>query len=216
MGNIKAVIFFILLGYIIYCFNKNMVITLAIPLILTSFFVAGHRLKEGFEAGTAAANNPNAATKVATVKTNIAASNPALAANASTAKANVQEKVSTVAMTPSAEMIKSNVQANHAGTETMSNNKKGGKNRVDYAATVEDAYGDLNKILGGDGIKRLTDDTQKLMGQQVQLAEAMKNMTPLMAQAKDMLQGLDLSSLSNIGEMAKQFGVGGAGNKKKN
>ena len=35
---------------------------------------------------------------------------------------------------------------------------------------------DLNKIIGGDGIKRLTDDTQKLMNQQLQLAEAMKNM----------------------------------------
>ena len=78
-------------------------------------------------------------------------------------------------------------------------------NRIDYAATVEDAYEDLNKILGGDGIKRLTDDTQRLMGQQIQLADAMKSMTPLLEQAKGMLQGFDLKNLDGLASMAKQF-----------
>ena len=80
-------------------------------------------------------------------------------------------------------------------------------NRVDYAATVEDAYDDLNKILGGDGIKRLTGDTQKLMGQQMQLAEAMKSMTPLLGQAKELLKGFDLKNLGDITSMAKSFGT---------
>ena len=80
-------------------------------------------------------------------------------------------------------------------------------NRIDYASTVEDAYGDLNKILGGDGIKRLTDDTQKLMGQQMQLAEAMKSMTPLLTQAKTLMGGLDMKQFGDITSIAKQFGV---------
>ena len=79
-------------------------------------------------------------------------------------------------------------------------------NRVDYAATVEDAYDDLNKILGGDGIKRLTDDTQKLMGQQMQLAEAMKSMTPLLSQAKSLIGSFDMKQFGNIADIAKQFG----------
>ncbi|NBX39582.1 MAG: hypothetical protein EBR54_09285 [Flavobacteriia bacterium] len=83
-------------------------------------------------------------------------------------------------------------------------------NRIDYAATVEDAYGDLNKILGGDGIKRLTDDTQKLMSQQMQLADAMKNMGPLLSQAKDMLKGFDFKELGGIANIAKSFGAGGS------
>jgi hypothetical protein len=81
------------------------------------------------------------------------------------------------------------------------------RNRIDYASTVEDAYGDLNKILGGDGIKRLTDDTQKLMGQQMQLAEAMKSMTPLLSQAKSLMAGFDTKQFGDITAMAKQFGV---------
>jgi hypothetical protein len=71
-------------------------------------------------------------------------------------------------------------------------------NRVDYASTLEDAYGDLNNLLGSDGIKNLTSDTQKLMDQQLQLADALKGMTPLIGQAKSMLQGLDLKGLTSI------------------
>ena len=83
--------------------------------------------------------------------------------------------------------------------------KKG--NRIDYASTVEDAYGDLNKILGGDGIKNLTGDTQRLMDQQMQLAEAMKGMSPLLEQAKSMLQGFDMKNLDSLAGMAKNFGA---------
>jgi hypothetical protein len=82
--------------------------------------------------------------------------------------------------------------------------------RLDYAATVEDAYGDLNKILGGDGIKNLTADTQKLMTQQLQLADAMKSMTPLLEQAKSLIGGFDMKNFGNITEMAKQFKASGS------
>jgi len=82
--------------------------------------------------------------------------------------------------------------------------KKG--SRIDYAATVEDAYADLNKILGGDGIKNLTSDTQRLMEQQTQLADAMKGMSPLLEQAKSMLQGFDMKNLDGLASMAKNFG----------
>ena len=89
--------------------------------------------------------------------------------------------------------------------ESMTSLNPAPNNRIDYASTVEDAYDDLNKIIGGDGIKRLTNDTQKLMQQQVALADAMKNMTPLMSQAKELLQGFDLKNLDGLASMAKQF-----------
>ena len=76
-------------------------------------------------------------------------------------------------------------------------------NQYDYFSTLEDAYGDLNNILGKDGIKNLTSDTQKLMDQQMQLAEALKGMGPLIGDAKKMLAGMDISGLT---DMAKSFG----------
>jgi hypothetical protein len=62
-----------------------------------------------------------------------------------------------------------------------------GKYDIDYASTVEDAYDDLNKLVGSDGIKRLTQDTQGLMKQQKQLTEAMEGMGDLMSKLGPML-----------------------------
>ena len=90
-------------------------------------------------------------------------------------------------------------------SESMSNYKRGNRNRIDYAATIEEAYGDLSKILGSDGIKGLTDDTHRLMKQQMELANAMKSMTPLVQQAQSMLQGIDIKSLGSLAGLAKQF-----------
>ena len=87
---------------------------------------------------------------------------------------------------------------------------------IDYASTVEDAYDELNKILGSDGIKRLTSDTQNLMKQQLQLAESMKSMQPLIAgmapimeQAKGLLGNLgDTGNLGNLSKIAEKFSSG--------
>ena len=72
-----------------------------------------------------------------------------------------------------------------------------GKYDIDYASTVEDAYDDLNKLVGSDGIKRLTQDTQGLMKQQKQLTEAMEGMGDLMSKLGPML------------DQVKGFGGGG-------
>ena len=77
--------------------------------------------------------------------------------------------------------------------------KNKGSYNIDYASTVEDAYDELNKIIGGDGIKRLSQDTQGLMKQQLQLTEAMSEMQPminqmgpLMDRVQTMMGGLNM------------------------
>jgi len=66
--------------------------------------------------------------------------------------------------------------------------KKGkGSYDIDYASTVEDAYDELNKIIGGDGIQRLTKDTQGLMKQQMELTKAMKDMGPMVDKIEPMM-----------------------------
>lgn len=68
--------------------------------------------------------------------------------------------------------------------------RKKGSSKIDYATTVEDAYADLNKILGGDGIKKLTADTQGLLEQQAQLTAAMGNLGPMMKNMKPMMESM--------------------------
>ena len=87
--------------------------------------------------------------------------------------------------------------------------RKAGDNTIDYASTVEDAYNDLNKIIGSDGIKRLTDDTQNLMKQQLELTKAMQGMGPLMAGLKPLMsQATELmGTMGEKGGLDKLIGM---------
>ena len=78
--------------------------------------------------------------------------------------------------------------------------------RIDYASTLEDAYDNLDKILGSGGMQNLSADTEKLMGQQKKLFEAMNTMMPLVSKAQDMLQGLDMGKIGQMVNMTKSMG----------
>ena len=75
--------------------------------------------------------------------------------------------------------------------------------RIDYASTLEDAYDNLDKILGSGGMQNLSADTEKLMNQQKKLFEAMNTMMPLVSKAQDMLQGLDMGKIGQMVDMTK-------------
>jgi len=87
--------------------------------------------------------------------------------------------------------------------------------RIDQAATMEQAYDNLNKMLGKGGIGNLTKDTQGLMNQQKDLMNQLKDFQPMMKQAGDMLD--KLGGMDNLnGIMGKLGGISGlAGGKKK-
>ena len=86
--------------------------------------------------------------------------------------------------------------------------------RVDYAATMEIAYDNLNKMLGEGGMKNLTKDTKGLMEQQKDLMKQLKDFAPLMEQAGNMLD--KLGGMDNLkGLMGKVGGIGLANGKKK-
>ena len=87
--------------------------------------------------------------------------------------------------------------------------------RIDHAATMEQAYDNINKMLGKGGISNLTKDTTKLMDQQKNLMDQLKGFQPMMKQAGDMLD--KLGGMDNLqGIMGKLGGISGlSGGKKK-
>ena len=214
-GNIAAMVFFALVAYITHRFTKNMAIVLGIALFVTGFLMIGKTVKEGLEnqqsgeekkeevkekvadakqtIKTTSPSNTDVHTALTTAANSIAATAPATASTSTSSASSTSSTSTTVPATSTAT----------TSTEGLINNKKP---RIDYATTLEEAYGDLNNILGGDGIKRLTDDTQRLMTQQLQLADAMKSMSPLLENAKSMLQGFDLKNLDGLASLAKNLG----------
>ena len=196
-GNINNVLFFVILGILVRCFSKNMIIVLGIPIIIVNLF-AMKTYKEGLEnADTSNEKKHSKTTKKIETKP-----------LPTTAEINDKTTTSTSGV------VASNV------NETFEVGRDKRKSKIDYASTIEDAYDDLNNILGGGGVKQLTQDTQHLMKQQLDLAKSMEAMTPLIQgilpvaqQAQSLLKNMDTSGsgLGNIVELAKKFSGGGLG-----
>ena len=77
--------------------------------------------------------------------------------------------------------------------------------RIDYSTTLEQAYDNLDKMLGSDGLNNLTADTEKLMAQQQKLFSAVNSMMPMIDKAQGMLQGLDMDKINNLVGMTDKF-----------
>lgn len=81
---------------------------------------------------------------------------------------------------------------------------------IDLQSTQQAAYDNLNKIIGDNGFSKMTQDTEKLMGQQENLAKAMESIGPLLQNAEKMMSGLNLDKFT--GMLDKLNGMVGAGN----
>lgn len=78
--------------------------------------------------------------------------------------------------------------------------------RIDYAATLEQAYDNLEKMLGSDGLKGLTNETKQLVGQQQNLMKTLTNMGPILNNAKDTLKDLNLPNVGQLETMMAKLG----------
>jgi hypothetical protein len=82
--------------------------------------------------------------------------------------------------------------------------------RIDYSTTLEQAYDNLDKMLGSDGLNNLSADTEKLMAQQQKLFSAVNTMLPMIDKAQGMIQGLDMEKINSLVGMSDKFGSFGA------
>ena len=195
MSNINALIYFLIIGLITSIFTKNMCIILLSALILSNIFIAGQSSFEGFT-DKIDEQEPKKPIVIEDKKTKMIT------------PISVDESVgdlesSTIEMDTQPSNQLSNIDESFEVNMGNGNKKK---YPVDYSSTIENAYGQLNQSLGKDGIKRLTEDTQKLLKQQLQLADAMKtmaplinNIKPLIEQSKGMMDGVGGLDMKNLG-----------------
>ena len=202
IGNLNNVIFFIILAILVRYFSKNMIIVLIIPLIIVNLISLQNKsyINEGME------NNSNTKQE----------KHQEILKKALNDKNTKESSV----MIPQDGGIVSSIELNEKSGFEVGRRKNGGS-KIDYATTIEDAYDQLNQILGSDGIKNLTGDTQKLMQQQMELAKSMEAMTPLIKgimpmaeKAQEMMKSMDNGNggLGSVMEIAKKMStsLGGA------
>jgi hypothetical protein len=88
---------------------------------------------------------------------------------------------------------------------TIENNDKGSnkekytnKSDINYAATLENAYDNLDSLIGKDGIDKMSQDTAKLVSQQNKLLKNLENMAPLLENAGKLLDSMPIDGISKI------------------
>lgn len=219
-NKLNAVIFFALVGLLSYQFSKNMAVILLISIIATNFLMANRGFREGLENQTdpslekaekkVADVDPQIGNVLSAVKNSDTNDEVKQTINNSSQKKNAPDnKVTDVNNTD----LNNNVeQEGPVGMgEKLSSNKKGKTEehfgpRLDYAATIEQSYANLDNLLGSDSIQKLTGDTQKLMKQQQNLFNTMNQMVPVLEGAQNMLKNFKVDgladSLRNIGGIA--------------
>ena len=207
IGNFNLVIYFIVIAVLVRYFSKNMTIVLGVPLIIVNLFSLKENMKEGMETNTKPQIQSNKEQDQDKINNLVKNNKP----DAKTGQGLVMQPI---------EETDNNSNDNAAqstGSEQQGFESGRRKNRnydIDYATTIEDAYDQLNNILGSDGIKRLTSDSQNLMKQQMQLAEAMKGMGPVIKSIAPMVENLKgmmgqmgdgKDGLGGLMDLAKKF-----------
>ena len=209
-NKINAVIFFVLICVLMTNFSKNMVIVLIVAIISTNLLMANKSMREGFD--TTDPVDP-LKPKDEKVETDAKAATDAKAMDAKAMDAKAMDAKATDAKATDAK-LEPVVDEGFASAGVGASGKKRGAiggpakpSRIDYATTLEDAYDNLDKILGSGGMKNLSADTEKLMSQQQSLFKAMNSMMPLVTNAQDMLKGLDMGKIGSMIDMTKSFGL---------
>ncbi len=100
--------------------------------------------------------------------------------------------------------------ASYDGKEHDDGGSGSSGNRIDYASTLEQAYDNIENIIGEDGVRGLTDQTKSLMNQQKQLMDNMKDMGPLLKSAEGFMKQITGNGgIGGITEMLKGFATPG-------
>lgn len=219
--NVNAVILMALIGLVMSYFSKNMIIVLltAFASVFLLEMVGSRGAMEGMETKKGAENNDDAGedgdekddTKKPAAKKDDAK------------KADTKEKMETVntekggkkntkqGMTKLSPASYDGKDGDDDREDTGSGGPKGSSdNRIDYASTLEQAYDNIENIIGEDGVRGLTDQTKSLMNQQKQLMDNMKDMGPLLKSAEGfMKQVTGGGGIGGITEMLKGFATPG-------
>lgn len=238
-----ALLIFLSVGFISTYFSKNMTVVLLSTLLFTNFITVLSRMivvnQEGFDAtaGDAPATTATTATTTgatttgATPSVATATATP-VATGAAVAPAKPVATGTTGTAAPGVTGAGTSIKASkkvangkiaEAMTELSPASLDGEddlpvNNRVDYAKTLEKAYDNLDSLVGQDGVKGLTSQTNVLMDQQQKLMENMKSMEPLLKTAQSFLDKFESSSMGKLFEkipgMSSMFGGAQAGNVK--
>ena len=198
--DFESLTIFIAIGLLSTHFSKNMTVNLLVAMIGANDVKGSGFIREGFDGekkGKKEEKKENADAlgyKLDGEKCVKCTDSSAEGCNFSDAKCKTEK----------AGFSKSNVPSSKPASVDGGEDEAVGK-RIDYAATLEQAYDNLEKMLGSDGLKGLTDETKQLVGQQQNLMKTLNNMAPILNNAKGTLENLNMPNMDKLKEVMSTF-----------
>lgn len=220
--NFNAIVLMALIGLLTSFFSKNMIIVLLTPFfaVVVLELIRGDMMIEGLENKDKDKDAAAATTDPATTATT---DNDAAAGAVNNENENNDGETVTEGETGQTTANDKPVEekehkpatkkqgmtpltpANYDG-KNGKNQKSGTGNRIDYAETLEQAYDNIENIIGEDGVRGLTDQTKSLMNQQKELMNNMKDIEPLLKSAQGfMSQMTGKDGITGISKMLQGF-----------
>jgi hypothetical protein len=231
MKQLDAVVFFVIIGFLTTYFSKNMIVVMLTSMISTFLLVQlnllgkvqegmGSRAEGTSEAGTSAAGTSAAGTSAAGTTGAAARTTDEAATDEKTPEAMTNPPDATI---PIGKKDRAAITAGNAKPKPESfqqqlnparynsaddDDTPRHKPKIDYAATLENAYDNLDKLLSSDAIRNMTADTGRLAEKQQKLMGNIEKITPIMDKASSILQNLDIGNIMG-GLQDKLSSVGG-------
>ena len=170
-GNYESIVFFGVVGYLATYYSKNMIVILLISMLATNLILGTRMLKRNVEA----MDNKR------------------------------KEEVKEEEETPSHPFSGDSSPGKITSEQMLSNkNAKATKTKekmqpnIDYAATLEQAYDNLDNLIGQDGIKKMGEQTERLATKQKELMQNIEAMGPMLQKAGSLLESMPLEGLGNL------------------
>ena len=172
-SEFSAIILFFIVGGVAYSVTKNMTIVLGTAFIVTSLATLSSSVlvtKEGMKEG----NDPKTETDTGTD-------------TGTDTETETKKKTDTEPLSQLTPALFNNIP-----------NKQQMQKQLGEATEMEQAYDNLEKIMGKENIQSISNETKDLIKQQNELIKQLKTMTPALNDAMSSIGNLDLSKLTNM------------------
>jgi hypothetical protein len=201
ISEFSAVLLFFIIVALAYNFTKNMTIVLGSAFLVTSL-VSMLKGFLGFKEGMTDEGDEEGdlGKKITDLVTNMKEDNSETEPKTKTKTKTTTSKKSQDTDDSNETSQKANYQNQIPLTPGLYNmpNKEQLTKQLGKASETEQAYDNLEKIMGSKNIQTMSNDTQDLIRQQNELIKQLKSMTPALNEAMTALGGLDLSKLTNM------------------
>ena len=190
-SELTAILLFFLVGALAYNFTKNMTIVLGVAVLVTSIATMSRGLfvyQEGMEGNSDSSGN------------SIPKSKPASKNVVQNFETKPTGKTQETQETEETEETKETEGLSQLTPALFNNipNKEQMQKQVGKATEMEQAYDNLEKIMGKENIQSISTDTKDLIKQQNELIKQLKTMTPALNNAMSSIGNLDLSKLTSM------------------